>query len=111
VSTAQAKHGRSADAGRPARAYHESDSTGICWQVVKANHTRSRQVRAALAGSSHNEGLSSSPLLKQGAFFALMSERLFGNFKISKTIATALVTVHPGGVRELHWHPNANEWQ
>jgi mannose-6-phosphate isomerase-like protein (cupin superfamily) len=64
-----------------------------------------------VAGSSHNEGPSSSPLLKQGAFFALMSERLFGNFKISKTIATALVTVHPGGVRELHWHPNANEWQ
>ena len=23
----------------------------------------------------------------------------------------ALVTVHPGGLRELHWHPNADEWQ
>jgi oxalate decarboxylase len=21
------------------------------------------------------------------------------------------VTVHPGGMRELHWHPNADEWQ
>jgi oxalate decarboxylase len=21
------------------------------------------------------------------------------------------VTVKPGGVRELHWHPNADEWQ
>jgi oxalate decarboxylase len=23
----------------------------------------------------------------------------------------AMVTVHPGGLRELHWHPNADEWQ
>jgi oxalate decarboxylase len=33
------------------------------------------------------------------------------NFNVSKTIAAALVTVHPGGLRELHWHPNADEWQ
>ncbi len=33
------------------------------------------------------------------------------NFNISQTIAAALVTVHPGGLRELHWHPNADEWQ
>jgi oxalate decarboxylase len=33
------------------------------------------------------------------------------NFPISKTIAAALVTIKPGGLRELHWHPNADEWQ
>ncbi len=33
------------------------------------------------------------------------------NFPISKTIAAALVTVEPGGMREMHWHPNADEWQ
>jgi oxalate decarboxylase len=27
------------------------------------------------------------------------------------TIAAALVDVNPGGLRELHWHPNAAEWQ
>ena len=32
-------------------------------------------------------------------------------FKASTTIAAAVVTVHPGGIRELHWHPNADEWQ
>jgi oxalate decarboxylase len=32
-------------------------------------------------------------------------------FKASTTIAAAIVTVHPGGMRELHWHPNADEWQ
>jgi oxalate decarboxylase len=31
-------------------------------------------------------------------------------FKITTTSA-AIVTVKPGGVRELHWHPNADEWQ
>src|SRR5258705_5624735 len=31
-------------------------------------------------------------------------------FKISTT-AMAMVTVRPGGLRELHWHPNADEWQ
>ena len=33
------------------------------------------------------------------------------NFPASKTIASALVEVEPGGIRELHWHPNADEWQ
>lgn len=33
------------------------------------------------------------------------------NFKASKTIASALVEVEPGGIRELHWHPNQAEWQ
>jgi len=34
-----------------------------------------------------------------------------GSFKVSDTVASALVTVKPGGMRELHWHPNADEWQ
>ena len=32
-------------------------------------------------------------------------------FKVSKTMAMAHVTVKPGAMRELHWHPNAAEWQ
>ena len=32
------------------------------------------------------------------------------NFHVSKTIASALVTLRPGALRELHWHPNADEW-
>jgi oxalate decarboxylase len=31
-------------------------------------------------------------------------------FKVSKTVAAALVNLKPGGLRELHWHPNADEW-
>jgi len=33
------------------------------------------------------------------------------NFPASKTIAAVLVEVEPGAMRELHWHPNADEWQ
>ncbi|MDM0032342.1 cupin domain-containing protein [Variovorax sp. J22P271] len=54
--------------------------------------------------------LSRSPAIKQNdggrIQFADSS-----NFPIAKTIATALVTIEPGGMREMHWHPNADEWQ
>ncbi len=33
------------------------------------------------------------------------------NFTISKRIAAALIEVEPGAMREMHWHPNADEWQ
>lgn len=33
------------------------------------------------------------------------------NFAVAKNIAAAMVTIKPGGIRELHWHPNTSEWQ
>ena len=33
------------------------------------------------------------------------------NFPAAKNIAAAMLTIKPGGIRELHWHPNASEWQ
>jgi len=33
------------------------------------------------------------------------------NFPVSITIAVALVEILPGAMRELHWHPNNDEWQ
>lgn len=32
------------------------------------------------------------------------------NFPISSTVSAAHVTIPPGGLREMHWHPNADEW-
>ena len=32
------------------------------------------------------------------------------NFPISKTVAAAHVLIQPGAIREMHWHPNADEW-
>lgn len=33
------------------------------------------------------------------------------NFTISKKIAAAMLTIRPGAMREMHWHPNGSEWQ
>jgi oxalate decarboxylase len=32
-------------------------------------------------------------------------------FPISQTITGVVLDLDPGGLRELHWHPNADEWQ
>ncbi|KAL7628291.1 hypothetical protein AAE478_002491 [Parahypoxylon ruwenzoriense] len=32
------------------------------------------------------------------------------NFHISKTVAAAHLIIQPGALREMHWHPNADEW-
>ncbi|KIV92959.1 hypothetical protein PV10_04210 [Exophiala mesophila] len=32
------------------------------------------------------------------------------NFPISKTVAAAHLNIQPGAIREMHWHPNADEW-
>jgi len=41
-----------------------------------------------------------------GTFYKIDST----NFPISKTIAATFVTLEPKGLRELHWHPTAEEW-
>jgi oxalate decarboxylase len=33
------------------------------------------------------------------------------NFPISTEVAAAIVEVAPNSMREIHWHPNADEWQ
>jgi len=50
-----------------------------------------------------------APLSKTRSGFVQVADS--SNFKISKTIAAALNTIHPGGMRAMHWHPNADEWQ
>ncbi|KAI9681753.1 MAG: hypothetical protein M1829_000498 [Trizodia sp. TS-e1964] len=42
-----------------------------------------------------------------GGTLAIVDSR---NFPIATTIAAAIVTLEPRGLRELHWHPNAEEW-
>jgi len=32
-------------------------------------------------------------------------------FPISKTLTGVILDLDPGALRELHWHPNADEWQ
>ena len=55
----------------------------------------------------HLDTIQPAKVTKSGAVTIVDSK----NFPISTTVATAIVTVKPGGMRELHWHPNADEWQ
>ena len=52
--------------------------------------------------------LAQEPIRMKGGTVRITDSSLFN---ASKTIAAALVEVEPGGMRELHWHPNADEWQ
>ena len=52
--------------------------------------------------------LAQEPLRTEGGTVRIVDSR---NFPASKTVAAALVEVEPGGLRELHWHPHADEWQ
>jgi len=71
-----------------------------------------RAVRSADGAPAHPFIFSLSDLAParqtKGGFVQIADSR---NFTVSKTVAAALVTVKPGGMRELHWHPNADEWQ
>jgi len=52
--------------------------------------------------------LAQAPLRTNGGSVRIVDS---SNFPISKTIAAALVEIEPGAMRELHWHPNNDEWQ
>ncbi len=49
-----------------------------------------------------------APIKSSGGTVRIVDSR---TFKASKNIAAVLVEVEPGGLRELHWHPLADEWQ
>ena len=52
--------------------------------------------------------LAQTPIRTKSGTVRITDSRVF---PASKTIAAALVEVEPGGMREMHWHPNTDEWQ
>ncbi|PFP44204.1 oxalate decarboxylase [Priestia megaterium] len=52
--------------------------------------------------------LSQEPIVTPGGSVRIVDST---NFPISTNIAAALVEIKPGGMREMHWHPNNDEWQ
>jgi oxalate decarboxylase len=73
-------------------------------------------VRAAMTGKAgappepFTFSLTSAPFASQtkGGTLQIADS---GTFKVSTTIAAVFQTVRPGAMRQLHWHPNADEWQ
>ncbi|BCR91012.1 uncharacterized protein ACHE_60898A [Aspergillus chevalieri] len=70
-----------------------------------------KQPLGTLKGNSsyvyHTYDHPSEPVPGQGGTFRKVDST---NFPISTTIAAAIVELEPKGLRELHWHPNAEEW-
>lgn len=52
--------------------------------------------------------LAQEPIKTKGGQVRIVDSSIF---PASKTISAALVEIEPGGMRELHWHPNGDEWQ
>jgi oxalate decarboxylase len=52
--------------------------------------------------------LAQQPIKAAGGQFRIVDS---SNFPAASTIAAALVEVNPGCLREMHWHPNNDEWQ
>ena len=49
-----------------------------------------------------------APTKAPGGSIRIVDSRVF---KAAENIAAAYVEIEPGGMRELHWHPRADEWQ
>ncbi|MEC0182855.1 oxalate decarboxylase family bicupin [Paenibacillus peoriae] len=58
--------------------------------------------------SFKHELLAQPPIKTPGGSVRIVDS---SNFPVSKTIAAALVEIEPGAMREMHWHPNNDEWQ
>jgi oxalate decarboxylase len=64
----------------------------------------------AISQSSHKFRMESMPPTHEftGGFIKIVSCK---EFPIQRTVTAARMDIQPGGIREMHWHPNADEWQ
>ncbi|KKY31861.1 putative oxalate decarboxylase oxdc [Diaporthe ampelina] len=51
--------------------------------------------------------LAQEPIITSGGEVRITDSK---NFPISTTVAAAHAIIQPGALREMHWHPNADEW-
>ena len=60
--------------------------------------------------SSHKFRMETMPPTHEfsGGFIKVGSSK---EFPIQSTLTAARMDIEPGGFREMHWHPNADEWQ
>jgi oxalate decarboxylase len=78
---------------------------GRCRRLLPRSLRRARSMRRR---SPTATSCSRSVLINSQAARSTVSEN---EFPISTTMTGALLIIQPGALRELHWHPNAAEWQ
>jgi oxalate decarboxylase len=78
---------------------------------------------APIPGAIGTDRIQGATAMSQGLSYRMMAQQPIRTtsgtvrivdskiFPASTTIAAALVEINPGGMRELHWHPNTDEWQ
>lgn len=102
----------SANFGVPESAFHSIPSNQVyIYQGEVPGSLESQEVQSPegeVPLTFKYELLKQNPIKTPGGSVRIVDST---NFPISKTIAEALVEVEPGGMRELHWHPNNDEWQ
>ncbi|GAB6926483.1 oxalate decarboxylase family bicupin [Paenibacillus sp. JCM 10914] len=102
----------SANFGVPQNAFdHIPDKQVYIYQDQVPPSIQSQAVQSpygAVPLSFSHRLLAQTPLETSGGSVRIVDS---SNFPISRTVAAALVEIKPGGMRELHWHPNQDEWQ
>jgi oxalate decarboxylase len=80
--------------------------------IINGTVTTSAESDVGLTGNSsyifHNsQGQANVDVPGGGGNISIIDSR---NFPISTTIAASVVSLEPGGLRELHWHPNVGSY-
>jgi oxalate decarboxylase len=97
--------------GRPASTFDRlpDPSTKYIFASTPPGPLGADKLRGAqpVPNSFKHQMLAQTPIQMKGGSVRITDSSVF---KASKTIAAALVDVDAGAMRELHWHPNADEW-
>lgn len=102
----------SANFGVKEQAFHDiPDDQVYIFQAGVPGSLESQKVQSPYGPSPLNfkhRLLAQTPIVTPGGTVRIADS---SNFPVSKTVAAALVEIKPGAMRELHWHPNNDEWQ
>jgi oxalate decarboxylase len=98
--------------GLPASAFAnfpKSEAYILPGQVPPAEQQPLREFNQQTNQFPHKYRLDSSPPLEfPGGELRIVSQK---EFPIQNTLTGATMALKPGALREMHWHPNADEWQ
>src|ERR1700744_946088 len=83
-----------------------SSSKRLCPEQSKATQSQARRVRCPqiMILRAADQKAASLP----GGTLRIADTR---NFPIATEVAAAIIEVAPRSMREIHWHPEADEWQ
>jgi oxalate decarboxylase len=80
----------------------------VAGKVPPANPPSFRDATTVATQIPHKYSLGNQPpVVFSGGEERIVSSR---EFPIQSTLTSLLLTLQPGALRELHWHPNADEW-